>query len=310
MKKLLFISIAVCFAVGCAKWISDDISNNYVKLISPLNNHSDSLQNKVFVWEELDGASSYQIQIVSPKFDSIVEYILDSPTTATMYSLNLSPGEYQWRVRGVNNDFKSKWSTRSLEISSTASLNGQSITSLTPITGTNSNEFTHKYTWDELISAENYLIQIYDENDTQIQVANTTSTNYSYTYPNEGTFKFSVQAINSISASEAQESVILVDTTRPDLPVLDAPSFDTIRNFPKNFEWTVATNSGSTITERLLIASDSLMSNILLDTSFVGNSPIALDSIPTTGKLYWRIDREDAAGNSNKNVKSKRFYID
>ena len=55
MKKIGLVFLVVLFAIGCAKWVSIDISEDSVVLISPLENQSDSLQSKMFVCEELEG---------------------------------------------------------------------------------------------------------------------------------------------------------------------------------------------------------------------------------------------------------------
>ena len=75
MKKIGIglVFLVVLFAIGCAKWVSIDISEDSVVLISPVENQSDSLQSKMFVWEELEGAKKYRLQIVSANFDSVLD---------------------------------------------------------------------------------------------------------------------------------------------------------------------------------------------------------------------------------------------
>lgn len=309
MKKITVVLFVFSLLLGCAKWVSEDISKKEITLISPSPNQSDSIQNKTFKWEELKGADKYRLQIVTPRFDSVLNFEVDIKDTALSYSLPLSPGKYEWRVRGENSDFESKWTTRNFFISSTASLSGQTISGISPITGTNSNILAHTFKWNSLLSAEYYSVIIQDNDDQQINIGNTTSTNYSYTFPSEGKHSVIIQAINSISASISAKVDVLIDTTMPSTPTLLYPVLDTIFSFPKDFKWENEANEGSVITETLMIASDSLMNNILFDTTFVKNSPISLDTIKAGGKLYWKIDRTDAAGNTNNNSLSKRFYI-
>lgn len=309
MKLQLTIISLFFLLCSCATWISEDISDETIVLLAPANNLSDSLQTKNFVWEEIEGALSYRLQIVSPSFDSISFIELDSLTTRTSFESTLAPGLYQWRVRGENEDFETLWTTYNFEIESTASLNGQKITNLQPITGTNTNQTSIQFTWNALASAENYFVEILDEQENQVNINNVVATNYTYNFINEGLYTISIQGLNNISASLNEETKVLIDTTRPPLPTLIFPSFDTLQNFPQTFTWTTSSNTGSTITENLLVATDSLMNNVLLDTTITGATEIALDSINTTGRLYWKVLRQDAAGNTNETVLSKRFFI-
>lgn len=309
MRKILILSIISFTIIACAKWVNVDLSNSSIVLISPIDNHSDSLQSKTFSWEELEGSKEYRIQIATPSFDSIVTIVVDSTVDVPTLSISLTPGSYQWRVRGENEDFQSIWVVRNLEISSAASVNGQSIENLLPFNFTKSNELAHTFTWDPLISADQYIVKVKSKNGTEIFTTTQETNSYDYTFLNEGEFLFSVQAINDLSASFTTENMIHLDTTKPAIPTLVYPNLDTIKNFPQTFIWTVATNNGTTIFEHLTVASDSLMNSIILDTTFTENTSIALDTIPTSGKLFWKIERTDDAGNIGKSSNAKSFWI-
>lgn len=310
MMRGLYISIVVLTVLACAKWVSVDISGDEIELISPLNDQADSIQNKTFVWHELKGANQYQIQVVSPQFDSALSYVVDSLISNPSYSLTLIPGSYQWRVRGVNDDFESKWSTRDLTIKSTASLANQTITGITPNDGTNSNELPHTFSWNGLIAAQYYSVIVKDENDVNVEVGTSTGPTFSYEFLKEGLFSVHIKAINDISASVTESISIRIDTTSPAGVGIVYPNLDTVRDFPQIFTWTnEAINEGSSITNNLLIASDSLMNNVLLDTSFIATTSMELDSIETSGKFYWQVNRADAAGNKTIGS-SASFWIE
>lgn len=309
MKKLLYIVIVSLCIIGCANWVNIDISNESIGIISPVDNHKDSLQLKSFNWEDLEGSNSYQIQVVSPRFDSIIINVLDSEINANTYSKTLNPGKYQWRVRGVNDDFESLWTTHNLEILSTSFLNGQTITGVSPSTGTSTNDMEVIFDWDKLLSTDSYLIQIFDSTQTLINYYNSLTENYSFEFPKEGVYTVSLQAINDISASLKTIISIEIDTTPPGLVELDYPNWDTIKVFPSTFNWILPVNSGSAIKEQILIGTDSLMNNIVLDTTVFSSSSIELDTIRGINTMFWKINRIDEAGNTNVNGVSKRFWV-
>lgn len=312
MKKAGFVLLVIVFAIGCAKWVSVDISDDSIVLISPTENQADSLQKKTFVWEELEGAKQYRLQIVSARFDSILNYVLDSAVSATSYSISLIPNTYEWRVRGENDDYNSAWSTRKLIVSNATSLANQELTGVFPVSGLNTNKMEQTFTWDGLVSADEYSVTIIDEDDQSFFDIVDKET-YSYTFTKEGLFTINIKALNEVSSSITSSNLIRIDTTAPAAVTLSYP-VDTLDSgsFPHTFSWSInSTNNGSDIIETLLIASDSSMNNILLDTAFRSATSISLDTIHSSvlGKLYWKINRDDAAGNSNTKVSAKEFWI-
>lgn len=108
-KKIRFNCLAaillglLCFLNSCDEQLDRDLSKVNVTLLSPANKiiTSDTLQT--FYWEAVDSLVTYQIQIVSPQFDSIAKLIVDTVISKNQLKLNLNPGLYQWRVRVLNN---------------------------------------------------------------------------------------------------------------------------------------------------------------------------------------------------------------
>ena len=312
MKKAGFVLLVIVFAIGCAKWVSVDISDDSIVLVSPTENQVDSLQKKTFVWEELEGAKKYRLQIASPDFSNISYYALDSLVLGTSFSTSLIPNAYEWRVRGENDDFNSAWSKRKLTISTTSSLSNQEITGISPVSGLNTNKMEQTFTWNELVSAENYHISIVDDSGKLEADVKVEKEEYTHTFSKESLFTIEIQALNDVSGSITSSISIRIDTTAPSNITLSSP-VETLDSdsFPHTFSWSVeATNKGSEITDTLFIASDSLLKQEIVKTSFLSTTSLTLDTIKALpGKLYWKINRGDAAGNSNTSTPSKRFWI-
>ena len=312
MKKAGFVLLVIVFAIGCAKWVSVDISSDSIVLVSPTENQVDSLQKKTFVWEELEGAKKYRLQIASPDFSNISYYALDSLVLGTSFSTSLIPNAYEWRVRGENDDFNSAWSKRKLTISTTSSLSNQEITGISPVSGLNTNKMEQTFTWNELVSAENYHISIVDDSGKLEADVKVEKEEYTHTFSKESLFTIEIQAFNDVSGSITSSISIRIDTTAPSNITLSSP-VDTLDSdsFPHTFSWSFeATNKGSEITDTLFIASDSLLKQEIVKTSFLSTTSLTLDTVEALpGKLYWKINRGDAAGNSNTSTPSKRFWI-
>ena len=115
MKKIYITLILLC-ALGCEAVFEDDLSNNSVNLLAPLNNTQVKAGDIAFTWEQVEEADSYQLQIAMPSFENANQILLDSITDGNRVIHNLDVGTYQWRVRGTNSAYETPYSTVSFEV--------------------------------------------------------------------------------------------------------------------------------------------------------------------------------------------------
>jgi hypothetical protein len=108
IKYCLLIPLVILSFAGCDTALEKNLSGKKVTLLAPVNNliTTDTLQT--FYWELLDGATNYQIQVVTPRFDSIVRLIADTTTAKNIFLIDLDVNSYQWRVRAHNNSSSSE----------------------------------------------------------------------------------------------------------------------------------------------------------------------------------------------------------
>ena len=107
MKKLgilLFLMI-----VGCEVLTIEDISNDVITATAPLNETVLAEGNINFLWEEIEDAEAYKIQIASPSFSEANEIVLDSLTTVLSITTTLEAGNYEWRVKAVNSEYETNY---------------------------------------------------------------------------------------------------------------------------------------------------------------------------------------------------------
>lgn len=110
MKRI--IGIIALALVGCDDIFETDISNERIVLVAPAD-EAQTVQGEVtFLWQALEGADAYQITVVSPDFSKPARVVADTTiradsVTSASFSLgvNLLPGHYQWRVRGINSGY-------------------------------------------------------------------------------------------------------------------------------------------------------------------------------------------------------------
>ena len=135
VSLLLFV---LALAVTCCDDILEtDLSDDTVMLRLPADGvtQKDSVAVS-FWWEELAGASRYELQVVSPDNINPSSLVLDTLVTKTQFSAKLPAGQYQWCVRGINSGYKTEFVCRSITITKTAVVPpAEILTLLLPKTG-------------------------------------------------------------------------------------------------------------------------------------------------------------------------------
>ena len=112
----LFLLVFSAALWGCEELTEPVLTDKQIIITAPVDNLVTTATTNTFAWEPLDGVTTYQLQIVSPKFDSVVRFITDSSFTKNMLTYTLTAGKYQWRVRAINAGSQTNYFTRSITI--------------------------------------------------------------------------------------------------------------------------------------------------------------------------------------------------
>ncbi len=110
MQRILIYLILLLFIASCEEALERPLTATKVTLLAPFDSLITSSHDHTFYWERMEGATKYQLQIVSPKFDSIVQLVVDTTISKNTFMQSLSNGRYQWRVRALNNSTSSSYS--------------------------------------------------------------------------------------------------------------------------------------------------------------------------------------------------------
>ena len=132
-----------------------------VRLLAPKDKLNTTSETITFWWDKIDKAESYNLQVVKPKFDSIEELILDTLTNEDSYTLDIIPGEYEWRVCAINSsEQKTQYSTRSLFIDNENNLQNEDVILIAPTNNLRTSTKTLTFWWEEIDQATSYVLQI------------------------------------------------------------------------------------------------------------------------------------------------------
>lgn len=313
MKKSINYIIILCsigIVIACTKdFISKDIKNSTVNVIAPANNLSTPNNAITFWWDELEGAEKYNLQIVKPRFDSILQLIVDTTITGNKFNHTFTPGKYQWRIKGINGGGSTVYTTRTLVIDTTSNLLLVKVNPNLPVDNFKTSNKTITFSWNTLYAASSYNLVISDASG-QIASFNTANTSYQYTFASAGIYSWKVQAQNSFSFSLFNTPRYLkIDLTAPSAPAITSPTNNASATDTVHLTW--VRSSSDVWYDSLFISTDSFASQIRYMSVYDKKLQINLinPSLSTGNYYFWRLKSIDSAGNISPYSSPKKFKL-
>lgn len=114
--KRFFSVVALLFFIGCEVIFVEDISDDAVQILAPQENTAVDAGSINFFWGDLDQVDSYRVQIATPSFESASQILLDTILTDLTLSKEIVSGSYQWRVKAINSEYETGYSTASFTV--------------------------------------------------------------------------------------------------------------------------------------------------------------------------------------------------
>ena len=301
----LFLILLLVIAYSCDDIIEEDITDNNITVQYPLNEQEIKSNVVNFQWEELKGADDYRIQIYATGQNVMVDTLVNKAN----FTYNLTPGKYQWRVRGENFAYQTPYTfPASFTLTETSDLTNQQVLLLYPDPGAYTKNLTPTFSWTNVSAATNYSYQLIDiTNGNSLLHEENSLTGTSISLPTgiitqDGQYTWKVKALNTENETETPFASrnFYVDTTPPNVPLNTTPvdNKQTPVNEEVDFSWTVATDSGpvsSSISYTIQIAQDQNFATII--NSAITTSPTYQYTFTLAGNYYWRVKATDKAGN-------------
>ena len=294
---LLFLPATLFFA--CEDFIEEDIDSETVSLLAPANNLTSIQLTHTFWWDWVDGAETYNMQLVEGSFTTVTKFLLDTTIAKNKFEYTLYPGSFQWRVKGMNNGSETYFTTFSLTIDSSLDISSQQIILSSPTDNYITNNTNITFNWNSLLNADDYLIEIHENTFGGNLIFGpqvTSGTSYNTTLP-EGVLVWGIQGRNLTSNTSTGFSTrtLTIDTTSPNIVMLSLPADNATLNDGYNtYSWTQGVNTGTALTDDISFYSDAGATNLIKTIQATGTSH--QDSLGI-GTFYWRVQSSDAAGN-------------
>lgn len=318
MKTIGIITILVLILTSCKEAISVNISDSTPVMILPQVNDTVAENPVYFKWEEVEGATKYHLQIVSPNFNNITTYPVDSMVSGTSIYISLDSNKYELMLTAVNEGYTSHTLgpiAFSVGIQPSASAGTVVLTS--PVTDTYFNEdFSGLFSWQTLSGASSYEYSVRKgtsyASSNIIETAGGIVTNQ-YTLAatlDEGEYHWGVKAYLS-AGGETMVSTrrFYIDTINPLVSTLISPS-TSVPTGATTFTWSTGTDPGTIhapVTATVEVAEDANFTVGVLSTTSTGTT--ATISLSGTGLRFWRVKNTDAAGNESAYSTSGQFTL-
>lgn len=292
---------------GCEEVIETDIEGKTVALISPGDSIVSKDLDQLFQWEALDGAREYRVQIGSPSLQKIDGFYLDTVIGRNRLGLVLAPGEYQWRVQGLNAGYNSAFTSRFLVIDSTAKLNSQAFNLLSPAQNAVTNNNTVLFRWENVPGATKYVFQFLNAPTFDTIVYTNQFTKKLPAVTKSYTWK--VTALNTLSLKESAARQFDIDITAPLKPDLLFPKADTsFFTLPLRLSWSRKSNDISYDSLFIYNNQNQVLANFpkRVNATFFSLTTTDLPAA-AAGSYFWAVKSVDQAGNAGPLSVLRRF---
>jgi hypothetical protein len=292
--------------LGCEEITNEqNISNNNLMVIAPAQDAVLTDNNVNFIWEDLEGATGYRIQIATPNFNAPDQVIEDVSVTENTHTTTLNNGLYEYRVKGVNSAYESAYTTVGIEVTGN-DFATDVVSLILPAADLNTNIATQSLQWNALSAALEYRLQVISQdNSTTILDVNLSETNYSYDF-NDGAYLWKVSASNGLVSTNFSQRNLLIDQIPPNDPVLTLPLDNAITTETSiDFSWTRVSLGGSIEHDVLYLYTDAALTNLI----FSGEVTSPYNTTLAVGTYYWLVKAFDAAGNESNNSPTHTLTI-
>ena len=289
--------------LSCEDIIETDISNDEIMPVFPLQGDTVEGSTVQFLWNEIDGAEQYNLQVFDGVFIEVDTLIAGAP-----FTINLDASNYQWRLRGENDAYTTPY-TFPIDFSTVTSidLNNQIVMLNSPSNNLYTNNNSILFVWDVLEAATSYdfeLLRITTSGSETIFIMNDIADNTlsltNAVLNQDGEYQWRVRAKNDTSETAYTSRTLFLDTTVPNTPSLITPVFEEVFtvNETITFSWNYGTDPGNVTSEITSLFEISTTQDFSIITESSTLTEVTLDrSFATSGTYYWRVTGEDLAGN-------------
>jgi len=292
--------------------LSSDINLKVVQIMSPADKSTIIDKKVTFWWNFLDGATKYNLQVVSPSFANPTKLIYDQWLTSNSMVVDLEAGNYEWRVKAANSVYQTGFTQSTFSIYSN-DLSKQKTTLLSPLYGQQINKSLVKLSWAKINSNASYQLLIKKdswESGSIVQDMKTDKIENEVSL-SDGDYYWGVKAIDPVNNSETEYSIrkfevaIKVDLSGTKVSLLSPTDKSTIVDKKITLWWNQVTGAEK---YNLQIVSPSFANptKLIYDQWITTNSFVTeLDA----GNYEWRVKASNSISETAFSTYSLSIYV-
>ncbi|MBR8534945.1 hypothetical protein KDU71_05180 [Carboxylicivirga sediminis] len=312
-----FIVIVLSFIgiTACEVFLEEDIENDQVEILSPIDGTTTEIVTHTFWWDKIDGADKYRLQLVSPSFDASETVLTDTLVSGDKYEMTLYPGQFEWRIRAENSAYVTDWSYAVLNIIASDDLTRQTIRLRKPLENYFTNETAIEFQWDTIPHVDTYELRIYKGSWLGNLVLDTTDISQllnrlSINELEESELWWGVRAINEKSESMFNSSRLVIDQTKPNQPTLEEPGNNaTLTDTTVVFKWNSSDPQWNDVKDSLLIYEKRTLQDVLVHAGYYEGKTHTIKL--NNDKTYrWLVKSVDKAGNESIDSEVGEFKVE
>lgn len=194
----------VVYITSCDDILEKDISSKTLTLIAPGDSVVSGTNEINFLWDHVDGATHYRLQIVEGNFDSPDFLVLDTVMLNNHFEYTLDSGSYEWGVSAGNSEYSTLFFKRSLTVGEDTDSGGDLMLQF-PEDGEILNDSIVQFRWKALAGADNYVLTI--NPDTPLKRLASSNTLTISLANIDSTYKWQVVGVNSANGSNVQSEI-------------------------------------------------------------------------------------------------------
>lgn len=231
LKSVLGITLLAAGIMSCSEIIETNIDEETPVVLGPAS--GDIVYGTLtFWWTEVEGATQYRLQIISPSFDRAERLYLDTLVTQPQFNFTLDVGKYQWRVQAVNSAYSSRFSEiRDLTITEGKDLTRVELVLKSPADDLFTNSSTIDFSWTPVTIATQYKFEILSGSSPLVDSMISTAAFSHKFIEDEKAYQWRVTAYNDSSQTAPATRKLTFDFTPPETPSLTHPKKDSLVDF-------------------------------------------------------------------------------
>jgi len=301
-NQLSFLILFTLLAFSCSEFIEVPVDDKTVELLSPGERAESANYDITFLWERTENALAYRLQIASPTFTDAQFYYADTTMKNNRFEISLEPGNYEWRVKGLNGSTETAYTTRSFTIYE-SDFEKQRVVLDYPAPNALSSSQEIKLEWQKVYRADQYRLQVDTNNfrDPEELFLDVRTENQSFLLANldDQQYQWRIQALSGELESTWSESrSFTIDGTPPEKPDLTSPANNQNERLPVTFKWRKVNDAENY--ELYVYKADSV-------TLYNSSYPVKTATVShvfqggeTTERILWRVKAIDRAGNKSE----------